>query len=163
MESKHDDDERDLDTKEDFLADIRISMAGRAAEVICYGPDAGLSVGVGAPRAIGGAGGDLPTASQKAIQMVRVYGMNEEIGQLAVDELAVENSQRPLAERTLLLAEKIVSGQLSAAQNIIEENRDEFDRLVDELLKHNRLDETQLTKLLGQQPHGARMPARDDA
>lgn len=151
MENKHDDD-GDLDTKEDFLRDIRVSMAGRAAELVCYGPEAGLSVGVGAPRAVGGGGGDLPTASQKAIQMVRVYGMDKEIGQLAVDELTVEYSQRPLAERTLILAEKIVSEQLNAAKTLIDENRDGFERLVDELMKHNRLDETQLTSLLGELP-----------
>ena len=142
------DDDRDLHTKEDFLRDIRVSMAGRAAELVCYGPEAGLSVGVGAPRAVGGGGGDLPTASQKAIQMVRVYGMDEEIGQLAVDELTVEYSQRPLAERTLLLAEKIVSAQLNAAKALIEENRDEFNRLVDELMKHNRLSEDELAGIL---------------
>jgi ATP-dependent Zn protease len=134
------------------LRDIRVSMAGRAAELVCYGPEAGLSIGVGAPRAVGGSGGDLPTASQKAIQMVRVYGMDAEIGQLAIDELTVEYSQRPLAERTLLLAEKLVSEQLNAAKTLIEENRDEFNHLVDELMKHNRLDETQLTILLGKLP-----------
>ena len=94
MEHKHDDD-RDLHTKEDILRDIRVSMAGRAAELVCYGPEAGLSIGVGVPRAAGGGGGDLPTASQKAIQMVRVYGMDDEIGQLALDELTVQYSQRP--------------------------------------------------------------------
>ncbi|HPY49839.1 MAG TPA: AAA family ATPase [Sedimentisphaerales bacterium] len=151
MERKHDDD-RDLQTKEDLLRDIRISMAGRAAELVCYGPDAGLSIGVGAPRAIGGGGGDLPNASQRAIQMVRVYGMDEEIGQLALDELSVENSQRPLAEQTLMLAERIVSEQLDVARRLIETHRDEFDRLVDALVKHNRLDEAQLTELLGRQP-----------
>jgi ATP-dependent metalloprotease FtsH len=151
MERKHDDD-RDLQTKNDLLRDIRISMAGRAAELVCYGPDAGLSIGVGAPRAVGGGGGDLPAASQKAIQMVRVYGMDEEIGQLAVDELSVENSQRPLAERTLLLAERIVSEQLDVARELIETHRDEFDRLVDELIAHNRLDEAQLVDLLGERP-----------
>jgi ATP-dependent metalloprotease FtsH len=151
MERKHDDD-RDLQTKEDLLRDIRVSMAGRAAELVCYGPDSGLSVGVGAPRAVGGGGGDLPTASQKAIQMVRVYGMDDEIGQLAIDELSVEYSQRPLAERTFVLAEKIVSEQLNAAKELIEANRGQFDRLVDALIQHNRLDEAQLADLLGERP-----------
>ncbi|MGB2865391.1 MAG: AAA family ATPase [Sedimentisphaerales bacterium] len=148
MEHKYDDN-RDLRTKEDFLRDIRVSMAGRAAELVCYGPEAGLSIGVGASKAIGGRGGDLPTASQNAIQMVRVYGMDEEIGQLAVDELTVEYSQRPLAERTLLLAEKIVSEQLNIARALIEKNRSEFDRLVDELIKKNRLSEEDLVRILG--------------
>jgi cell division protease FtsH len=151
MEHKYDDD-RDLQTKEDFLREIRGKMAGRAAELVYYGAEAGLSVGVGVPKTIGGDGGDLPDASQIAIQMVRVYGMDSEIGQLAVDELTVANSQRPLAERTLLLAEKIVSEQLNAAKALIEADRDQFDHLVDELVKHNRLDEAQLTKLLGKLP-----------
>jgi ATP-dependent metalloprotease FtsH len=139
-EPKHDAEGRNLRTKEDFLCDIRISMAGRAAELIYYGPEAGLSIDVGWSKNIGGPGGDLPSASQNAIQMVRVFGMDEEIGQLAVDELNVQYSQRPLAEQTLLLAEKIVSKQLNVARDLIEKNRDEFDRLVDELVKNIRID-----------------------
>jgi ATP-dependent Zn protease len=84
--------------------------------------------------------------------MVRVYGMDDEIGQLAIDELSVEYSQRPLAERTFVLAEKIVSEQLNAAKELIEANRGQFDRLVDALIQHNRLDEAQLADLLGERP-----------
>jgi len=152
VEPRHDVEGQELHTKEDLLRDIRVSMAGRAAELVCYGREGGLSISVGAPIAAGGNGGDLPTASRKAIQMVRVYGMEKEIGQLAIDELAEQYSQRPLAERTLLLAERIVSEQLDAAKTVIEDNRAEFDRLVDELMKHNRLDETQLVNLLGEPP-----------
>lgn len=80
--------------------------------------------------------------------------MDSEIGQISLDSLAGPNSTYPLAEKTLALAEKIVSGQMKTAQATIEENRKAFDCLVDELIKHNQLDETQLTSLLGELPGG---------
>ena len=148
MEDKQDE-EKKPQTKKDLERDILISMSGRAAEIVYYGREEGLSTGVGASESIGGPGGDLPNASQKAIQIVRVYGMCDEIGQLALDELAVSHSPRPLTNKTLELAEKIVSNQLEAAIKLIESNRKTFDHFVDELMKHNRLDENQIASILG--------------
>ena len=150
MEHKHQE-ENGIRSRVDLLRDICISMGGRAAELMCYGPDEGLSTGVGASRGIGGGGGDLPSATQRAIEMVRVYGMTEEFGQLAVDELFVQNSQRPLLEGTLKLAESIVSGQLERATALLQQYRDEYDRLVEHLMLHNKLNEQELESLLGSQ------------
>jgi cell division protease FtsH len=142
--------ERSVTTKTQMLQEIRCSIAGRAAELVCYGKEEGLSTGVGsATQARYEPEGDLPKATQLALNIVRGFGMDSEIGQISLDALAERYSTYPLADKTLVLAERIISEQLRIAQTIIKENRDEFDRLVNELMKHNRLDETGLTNLLG--------------
>lgn len=140
-------------TKKQMLQSIRCCMAGRAAELAYYGREEGLSTGVGtATQARTRPAGDLPKATQLALSIVRGYGMDSEIGQISLDVLAEQYASYPLAEKSLELAEKIISEQLSIAQSLIEENRDEFDRLVDALIQHNRLDEAQLANLLGKRP-----------
>lgn len=142
MEPKQDE-EKKPQTKRDIELQIRIAMGGRAAEIVYYGREGGLDTGVGGEK------GDLAIASRIAIAMVRDLGMCNEIGQLALDVLAVSNSPRPLANKTLELAEKIVSNQMEVAIKLIESNRKTFDHLVDELMKHNRLDEHQIASILG--------------
>lgn len=141
-------------TKTQMLQSIRCNMAGRAAELVYYGRVGGLSTGVGiVTQARRSSDGDLPKATQLALDIVRGYGMNSEIGQISLDVLAERYSSYPLAEKTLELAERIISEQLNIAQNLIEKNREEFDGLVDELIKHNCLDETQIADLLGELPN----------
>ncbi len=141
------------ETKTQMLQFIRCCMAGRAAELVYYGDEDGLSMGVGmAFQARDKYEGDLPKATKIALQIVRGFGMDSEIGQISLDVLAERYSTYPMAEKSLALAEKIISEQMKIAQTLIEENREEFDRLVDELIKHNRLGEAQLTYLLGKLP-----------
>ena len=145
--------EQSIMTKTQMLQRIACAMAGRAAELVYYGQEGGLSMGVGAAsQARDDYPGDLPKATQLALSIVRGYGMDSEIGQISLDVLAERYSTYPLAEKTLELAEKIISEQLNAAKTLIEENQDEFDSLVDELIKQNQLSEAQLTELLGKLP-----------
>lgn len=138
MEGKADEEKRNY-TKSEFENLIRVGMAGRAAEIVYYGKEEGLDTG---------ASSDLQKASKIAIEMVRNYGMCDEIGQLELDVLTVSYSPRPLAEKTLMLAEKIVSNQMEIAIKLIENNQKIFDHFVDELMKHNRLDESQIASIL---------------
>ena len=148
--------EKSTTTKTWMLQQIRVSMAGRAAELVYYGQEGGLSMGVGAAsQARAEVKGDLPKATWYALAIVRRFGMHSEIGQISLDMLAEIHSTYPLAERTLELAEKIISEQMNIAKTLIEKNRNEFDRLVDELIKHNGLDEAQLIELLGKLPKSA--------
>ena len=76
---------------------IRVKMAGRAAELVYYGPEGGLSIGVGAvSNSAQTCKGDLPTATSCALLIVRYCGMDSEIGQISLDRLTHPNSTSPL-------------------------------------------------------------------
>ncbi len=139
--------ERDSDenvmiaTKSEIEQRICEAMGGRAAEIIYYGKEEGLSTGVGS---------DLRNATYMASQMVSEYGMTDDFGQVYVQDAS--SSQRspggPLAVRVTEVAEKIVKQQLDRAIEILEKNREHLDRLSDELLEHNRLTRDDLDKIL---------------
>ncbi len=70
--------QRGSQTRDEWLARIRVSLGGRAAELAVYGPEAGLSTGASA---------DLEHATNIARQMVCRYGMVDEWGLLVTPEL----------------------------------------------------------------------------
>lgn len=128
-------------TKADLEQRIREAMAGRAAEMIYYGGEDGLSTGVS---------GDLSNATQWASRMVREYGMSDEFGQISVRETAHQGGSPdgPLSARATKAAERIVRKQLDAAIEILEQNRSSLDLLCTELLEKNRLTREDLNKIL---------------
>ena len=71
---KRSEDEKKVMTKETLLKDVRIKLAGRAAEEIFYGRD---RVSVGATQ-------DLSQATNIVRNMVCYYGMSESIGPMAL-------------------------------------------------------------------------------
>ena len=113
-----------LMTKRELMNRIRTALGGRAAELVYYGEEDGLSTG---------AGGDLRSATRVAAAMIRSYGMDRDAG-LSVDEGEKELSPDVRAKVNRLLAE-----QMTLAVETIRNNRDKMDRLVEQLLKKNKL------------------------
>jgi ATP-dependent 26S proteasome regulatory subunit len=70
--------QRECRTRNEMLAEIRTCFGGRAAEILCHGPDKGLTTG---------AAGDLEHGTGIARQMICRYGMEEEFGLVAMPEL----------------------------------------------------------------------------
>lgn len=124
-------------TKNELLAKIRTSLGGRAAELVYYGDEDGLSTG---------ASGDLANATSIAKNLVCLYGMDSEQG------LASVNAQELAAGEIALKVRDSVNGilgrEMENAIRLITENRDKIDMLVDELIKKNRLDEKEIDTLL---------------
>lgn len=112
---------------------IRQAMAGRAAEIVYYGPESGLSSGVS---------GDLETATHWAGLMVRQFGMSADMGHIALDARRIGDG--PLADKVAAAVERIVAGQLEAAVRQLEEHRATMDLLVDKLMEKNRLTREEL-------------------
>ncbi len=110
-------------TRKELLDSICISLAGRAAETVCYGPEDGLSTG---------AAGDLVAATRTAKQILCSFGME---GELAVWDTAVD--LKDPAVRTAVNG--ILSRQLNRAEEEIGRRRAVLDRLVEELLDKNHL------------------------
>lgn len=113
------------------------SMAGRAAEMLYYGDAEGLSTGVGS---------DLRHVTGLAERMIREYGMSPEIGQIYLDERAAREGS--LATQINQAAEQIVRAQLERALQALRDHKDAIDRLSAELLEKNRLERSDLERIL---------------
>lgn len=135
------DEKRIIYTKPEIEQLIRESMAGRAAELIYYGDEEGLSTGVS---------GDLRHASQWAARMVQEFGMDNTVGQLAVGDITGEHAtDGPVSARVARQARRIVDEQLKLALTVLQENRPALDTLIAELLRKNRLTREEMKAILG--------------
>jgi len=131
------DEDRTIYTQPELEGMIRQAMGGRAAEILYYGEDDGLTTGVS---------GDLKTATHYAELMVRDYGMGAGIGQVAIDPGRLTDG--PLAIKVMESVEKIIKGQLDRAITELRDNRESLDRLVNNLMDKNRLTRAQLEAIL---------------
>jgi len=129
--------DKTLHLKAELEASIRQSMAGRAAELLYYGEQDGLSSGVA---------GDLQQASRVAEAMVCRFGMSPSPGQVALE--SAQGADGPLALAVLQAKERIVAEQLALARETLEANKDLLDILVDRLMEQNRLTREDLEAIL---------------
>jgi cell division protease FtsH len=132
---------RESRTREELLASIRTSLGGRAAEVLCYGPEAGLTTG---------ASGDLENATNTARQMVCRYGMDGDFGLLATPELFkyAEAMSSPTYQRVNRAASKILKEEMDKTLELLEANRQHLDAVAKALMEKNRLHRTDLEQVL---------------
>jgi len=118
-------------TKDELLARVRTSLGGRAAEIVYYGEQDGISTG---------ASGDLASATNVARQMVCSYGMDEQFG-LAVDTGSLSMEARVAVNR-------ILKEQMECAIRIVAENKERIDSLVEELMVKNHLTKAEIEKAI---------------
>ena len=128
-------------TKEELLGRIRTCLGGRAAEMLYYGQEKGLTTG---------AAGDLEHATNIARQMICRYGMNGDFGLLAAPELFkhAEAMGSPMYQRVNEEASKILKEEMVKTQKLLEENRTQLDAVAKMLLEKNRILRTDLEQLL---------------
>lgn len=146
--------ERDkfMTSKDELLADIAMSLGGRAAEQIVYN------------REYTGAGGDLQRVSRVARAMVTEYGMSEKVGTLAVGQRNRNpflgrdygSESRDYSEEVARLIDQevkqIVSTCYERAKQILTENRDKLDAIVQALLERETLNRTEFLAILKGEP-----------
>ena len=123
-----------LSTREELIHRIRTSLGGRAAEIVYYGEDAGISTGPS---------GDLESATRTAAAMLCVYGMDDEFGLAAMDlKEALRN------DTIRARVNEILRREMAETIRIIRENRPRIDRMVDALMKKNKLSGPEMEELL---------------
>lgn len=122
-------------TKNDLLHRICTSMGGRAAELVYYGNEAGMTTGPS---------GDLQNATTIAKRMICNYGMVEEIsfGVISDEQLAGE-----MGVRVNSAINSIISAELNNAIRIIEANKATMDKLVNELMEKAHLNKDEILKI----------------
>ena len=122
-----------MQTKKELLQRIRTALGGRAAEIVYYGKENGLS---------SGASGDLRQASRIAEAMICEYGMDEDSGLYVCRGSDKPDSRK--AERI----NRILREEMDAAVELIAMNEERIDRLVSLLLKKNKLTAAEIEESL---------------
>ena len=115
-------------TKKMLTDRIRTALGGRAAELVFFGEDDGMTTG---------ASGDLRTATAIAKSMICDYGMDDSIGLAVVCEN--ELSDGLMAQQIRNAVNNILKNELNAAKDILSANADAIDKIVEELLIKNHM------------------------
>ncbi len=123
-------------TKQELLAKIRTSLGGRAAEIVYYGEEEGISTG---------ASGDLATATHLARQIICTYGMDEHFGLAVVSPDAANGA---MSGEVRAAVNQILSQQMAEAVRIIAENKAGMDALVDQLMVKNHMNGQEIEDIL---------------
>lgn len=134
-----DSEDKGLYTARELRGLIRVSLGGRAAELVYYG-DEGYS---------SGASNDLEQATHYARRMLCYYGMDPSFG------LAVMSPEQLTGPQGAQLYDKInslLSEELINSQQIIKQEKDRFERLVSALLERDYLAGADLNEILGAVP-----------
>lgn len=126
-----------LYTKAELLAKIRTSLAGRAAEIVYYGAEDGVSTG---------ASGDLYSATRIAEQMICNYGMDPSVGLSYLDAGAIKDASNQVVRKKVNL---MLEEELGAAIRLISANASAIDAIVEALLEKNHLKENEIDEIFG--------------
>ena len=132
-----------LYTKQEQLARIRVSLGGRAAEILYYGEKDGISTG---------AGGDLAKATRWAQKLVCYYGMDEAFGLAVVDSQAA--SSGALSQQVRTAVNRILQEQLQEAICLLTQHKPAVDALVEALLSKNHINREQIEQIVKQSMPG---------
>jgi cell division protease FtsH len=144
--------DRFLMTRSQLLDRIRGMLGGRAAEQVVLG------------EVTTGAENDLEHATALARQMVCLFGMSETVGLVRCaqkrDGIFLTGSdgtfQRDCSEKTAeeidVEVKEILDRAYVEAKEILEQHRDQLERVTDELLKNETLDAAAFNRLIGRSP-----------
>lgn len=133
--------ERTLMTRDEILATIRTLLGGRAAELICFGADGGLSTGFA---------GDLEMATQLARRLICEWGMSDEVGMLALSP--AESMTGPLALKVNEAVSALLRQQMDLTVQLLSQHRAHLEQLADALCERNRLGTSEMEAILGPPP-----------
>jgi cell division protease FtsH len=121
-------------TKSQILDIIRVSLGGRAAELVIYGEEGGLTTG---------ASSDLQNATRYARHLVTYYGMDPDYG------LSVQQSNETyIGELAFRLTNKYLAAELNNACSQLKENYELFKKLTDGLIEKEHLKSVEIIDIV---------------
>ena len=120
--------EKTFYSKNELLAKIRISLGGRAAEIVYYGEEGGTTTTSSA---------DFASASRLAEKMICTYSMDNAFGLRVIDQNT--KSQSAVASNIHEKINQILDDQMKTAIQTIKNNIPAIDALVQALLSQNHL------------------------
>ncbi|KAK2755987.1 hypothetical protein FQN54_005784 [Arachnomyces sp. PD_36] len=120
-----------------YLADIDVSMGGRVAEELVYGPD----------KVTSGIQQDIRQATQTAFAMVTQFGYSDKLGNVDLasdyDSLSSETKQAIEIE-----VRRLIEEARNRATNILTEKRAELELLTKALVEYETLTKDEMEKVL---------------
>ena len=122
-------------TRQELLDRICCALGGRAAELVFFGEEAGLTTG---------ASGDLASATNTARALLCHYGMDGD-SLLSLNESELTGV---LGERIYAKMNDILKEQLARAKDILRQNRGKVEALVEALMKKNSLTAKEIAEVL---------------
>ena len=129
--------EKTFYTKNELLAKIRTSLGGRAAEIVYYGDENGITTTSSA---------DFASASKLAERMVCSYGMDKSFGLRVIDQDAI--MQSTVAQSIHEKVNKILDEQMALAIKSINDNKPAINALVESLLSKNHLTGSEIESII---------------
>ena len=141
--------ERFLVSKEELFDDMVLSMGGRVAEDIVFG------------KITTGALSDLERITRLAYGMVKIYGMNDKVGNLSFYDPQGENQfNKPYSDTTAELIDSEVRNLVNVVYEkttaLINQHRDGLEKVASKLLEKEVLFQSDLEDLLGKRPFEGR-------
>ena len=115
-------------TRRMLLNRIRTSLGGRAAELVFFGDEDGLTTG---------ASSDLRSATHIAQSIICRYGMDDSMGLAVIPDNISANS--PLAQQVRDAVNAMLKAELESAKKILVQNRVAIDKIVEELMVKTHL------------------------
>jgi cell division protease FtsH len=132
---------------EQMLDMMCMTFGGRAAEQVIFG------------KISTGAQNDLDKVTKQAYDMITVYGMNPEVGQVSFYGMSKDAYQRPYSDATATLIDnqvrRLLDSQYMRAQELLKDKRAEVELLAKELLDKEVLSSKDLVRLIGPRPSDA--------
>ncbi len=129
---------------EQMLDQMCMTFGGRAAEQVVFG------------KISTGAQNDLDQVTKMAYDMITIYGMNPEVGQVSFHAMSQGVYQRPYSDETATLIDQQVRALLDKeylrAQQLLRDKRPEMEILAKTLLEKEVLTKAELIKLIGPRP-----------
>jgi len=141
--------EQFLHTTEQLMDEMVVSMGGRVAEDIVIG------------RISTGALSDLERITKLAYAMVKIYGMNNKVGNLSFyDPQGEYQFNKPYSDTTAELIDAevrgLIDGVYQRTKGLLNEKRSGLELLATKLLEKEVLFQSDLEELLGKRPFDTR-------
>ncbi|KAF2276723.1 ATP-dependent metallopeptidase Hfl [Westerdykella ornata] len=138
-------------SKSQYLVDLQVSLGGRLAEEIVYGPD---NIGDGASS-------DITNATRVAYNMVTSFGFSDVLG-----EVDFRSNYEQVSPETKRMIDNEVRRLIDEARNHAKElllsKREELDRLAKALVQYETLDREEILKVIKGESLPDRMVAAPD-
>ncbi|WP_121245414.1 ATP-dependent zinc metalloprotease FtsH [Mucilaginibacter phyllosphaerae] len=137
--------ERFLVAKEELIDDMTLSMGGRVAEDIVFG------------KITTGALSDLERITRLAYGMVKIYGMNEKVGNLSFYDPQGENQfVKPYSDATAELIDaevrNLIDSVYARTKELLIKHREGLENVAAKLLEKEVLFQSDLEEILGKRP-----------
>lgn len=138
---------------EQMLDMMCMTFGGRAAEEVVFN-----EISTGAQN-------DLDKVTKMAYDMITVYGMNPQVGQVSFYGMSRDAYQRPYSDDTATLIDDqvraLLDGQYNRAMQLLRDKREQVNKLAEALLEKEVLSRKDLELLIGPRPADADEGSQD--